>query len=216
MANEIEVGAILEGKVTGITKFGAFVSLPGGKSGLVHISEIAYSYVSDVSDHLSEGQDVKVKVISIDENNRINLSIKRALPAAAASGPRVTGAASGARDLVPRATGTAAASPAVLPTRRLPRSPRPLTTCSNSSCPIRTASSPAAFPTSPPAAATTAAGADTSKVQRRANKIARRLLRSKKDAPSIRQRAHKGAAASVFAPKGRMEWANPGPGAFRP
>ena len=80
MANEIEVGAILEGKVTGITKFGAFVSLPGGKSGLVHISEIAYSYVSNVSDHLSEGQDVKVKVISIDENNRINLSIKRALP----------------------------------------------------------------------------------------------------------------------------------------
>lgn len=81
MANEIEVGAILEGKVTGITKFGAFVSLPGGKSGLVHISEIAYSYVSDVSDHLSDGQEVKVKVISIDENNRINLSIKKALPA---------------------------------------------------------------------------------------------------------------------------------------
>ena len=80
MANEIEVGAILEGKVTGITKFGAFVALPGGKSGLVHISEIAYSYVSDVAEHLAEGQDVKVKVISIDENNRINLSIKRALP----------------------------------------------------------------------------------------------------------------------------------------
>ena len=80
MANEIEVGAILEGKVTGITKFGAFVSLPGGKSGLVHISEIAYSYVSDVNDHLSEGQDVKVKVINIDDNNRINLSIKQAQP----------------------------------------------------------------------------------------------------------------------------------------
>lgn len=80
MANEIEVGAILEGKVTGITKFGAFVSLPGGKSGLVHISEIAYSYVNDVNDHLSEGQEVKVKVISVDENNRINLSIKRVLP----------------------------------------------------------------------------------------------------------------------------------------
>lgn len=80
MANEIEVGAILEGKVTGITKFGAFVSLPGGRSGLVHISEIAYSYVSDVNDHLSEGQDVKVKVINIDENNRINLSIKQAQP----------------------------------------------------------------------------------------------------------------------------------------
>ncbi len=80
MVNEIEVGAILEGKVTGITKFGAFVALPGGRSGLVHISEIAYSYVSEVSDHLSEGQMVKVKVISIDANNRINLSIKRALP----------------------------------------------------------------------------------------------------------------------------------------
>ncbi len=80
MVNEIEVGAIFEGKVTGITKFGAFVALPGGKSGLVHISEIAYSYVSEVADHLAEGQDVKVKVISIDENHRINLSIKRALP----------------------------------------------------------------------------------------------------------------------------------------
>lgn len=76
---EIEVGAILEGKVTGITKFGAFVSLPGGRSGLVHISEIAYSYVNDVTDHLSEGQEVKVKVISVDDSNRINLSIKKAM-----------------------------------------------------------------------------------------------------------------------------------------
>lgn len=65
--------------MTGITKFGAFVSLPGGRSGLVHISEIAYSYVNDVKDHLTEGQDVKVKVIGIDENNRINLSIKKAM-----------------------------------------------------------------------------------------------------------------------------------------
>ena len=80
MANEIEVGAILEGKVTGITKFGAFVSLPGGKSGLVHISEIAYSYVSDVNDHLSEGQDVKVKITDVDaENKRISLSIRALL-----------------------------------------------------------------------------------------------------------------------------------------
>ena len=76
---EFGVGSILEGKVTGITKFGAFVSLPGGKSGLVHISEIAYSYVNDVKDHLSEGQEVKVKVIGIDENGRINLSIKKAM-----------------------------------------------------------------------------------------------------------------------------------------
>ena len=73
------VGSVLEGKVTGITKFGAFVSLPEGKSGLVHISEIAYSYVNDVKDHLKEGQEVKVKVIGIDENGRINLSIKKAM-----------------------------------------------------------------------------------------------------------------------------------------
>lgn len=76
---EFGVGAILEGKVTGITKFGAFVSLPEGKSGLVHISEIAYSYVNDVKDYLKEGQEVKVKVIGIDENGRINLSIKKAM-----------------------------------------------------------------------------------------------------------------------------------------
>jgi len=76
---EFGVGTIVEGKVTGITKFGAFVSLPEGKSGLVHISEIAYSYVNDVKDHLKEGQEVKVKVIGIDENGRINLSIKKAM-----------------------------------------------------------------------------------------------------------------------------------------
>lgn len=76
---EFGVGSIQEGKVTGVTKFGAFVSLPGGRSGLVHISEIAYSYVNEVRDHLTEGQEVKVKVISIDESGRINLSIKKAL-----------------------------------------------------------------------------------------------------------------------------------------
>lgn len=76
---EFGVGSIVEGKVTGITKFGAFVSLPGGRSGLVHISEIAYSYVNDVKDHLTEGQEVKVKVIGIDDSNRINLSIKKAM-----------------------------------------------------------------------------------------------------------------------------------------
>lgn len=76
---EFGVGSVLDGKVTGITKFGAFVSLPGGKSGLVHISEIAYTFVNDVHDHLQEGQQVKVKVIGIDENNRINLSIKKAM-----------------------------------------------------------------------------------------------------------------------------------------
>ena len=77
---EFGVGSILDGKVTGITKFGAFVSLPEGRSGLVHISEIAYSYVSEVSEHLKEGQEVKVKVIGIDQANRINLSIKQVAP----------------------------------------------------------------------------------------------------------------------------------------
>ncbi len=87
---DLEVGTVLEGKVTGITKFGAFVSFPSGKSGLVHISEIAYPYVQNVSDHLSDGQTVKVKVIGIDENGRINLSIKKAAeqPGAAQRAPQ--------------------------------------------------------------------------------------------------------------------------------
>lgn len=75
-----EVGSILEGTVTGITKFGAFVSLPDKRSGLVHISEIAHSYVNDIHEHLSEGQPVTVKVIGIDQSNRINLSIRQATP----------------------------------------------------------------------------------------------------------------------------------------
>lgn len=72
-----EVGAVLEGKVSGVTKFGAFVTLPSGKSGLVHISEIANTYVSDVAQFVSVGQTVKVKVIGIN-GDKINLSIKRA------------------------------------------------------------------------------------------------------------------------------------------
>ena len=80
---ELEVGAIVAGKITGITKFGAFVTLAPGKSGLVHISEIASTYVSDVRDHLTEGQDVMVKIIGVDQSGRMNLSIKSAtaLPA---------------------------------------------------------------------------------------------------------------------------------------
>lgn len=75
---ELAVGQVLEGTVTGITKFGAFVSLEGGKSGLVHISEVANAYVSDVHDHVEIGQKVKVKVLSLGEAGKINLSIKRA------------------------------------------------------------------------------------------------------------------------------------------
>ena len=77
----IEIGSIQEGKVTGIMNFGAFVSLPGGKSGLVHISEIANTFVKDVHDHLQVGQMVKVKVLDINEQGKINLSIKRVIEA---------------------------------------------------------------------------------------------------------------------------------------
>ena len=76
---EPQVGSILEGKVTSIMKFGAFVALEGGGSGLVHISEIANTFVEDVHDFLQSGQAVKVLVLSA-ENGRVNLSIKKALP----------------------------------------------------------------------------------------------------------------------------------------
>ena len=73
---ELTVGAILEGKIKTITNFGAFVALGENKTGMVHISEVANTYVSDIRQHLSEGQDVKVVVIG-NEGGKINLSIKR-------------------------------------------------------------------------------------------------------------------------------------------
>lgn len=73
----IEVGSVVEGVVTGITNFGAFVELPGGKVGLVHISEVADVYVRDVKDFLKEQDKVKVKVLSVDERGKIGLSIKQ-------------------------------------------------------------------------------------------------------------------------------------------
>ena len=76
---ELTVGAVLEGKVKSITNFGAFVSLPENKTGMVHISEVANAFVSDIRQHLTEGQDVKVMVIGT-ENGKINLSIKRLEP----------------------------------------------------------------------------------------------------------------------------------------
>ena len=76
---ELTVGAVLEGKIKSITNFGAFVSLPENKTGMVHISEVANAYVSDIRQHLTEGQDVKVMVIGT-ENEKINLSIKRLEP----------------------------------------------------------------------------------------------------------------------------------------
>ena len=77
---ELQVGMILEGRVVSITKFGAFVELEPGRSGLVHISEVSYTFVNDIHDVLTEGQTVKVKVIGIDPNGRISLSVKKTLP----------------------------------------------------------------------------------------------------------------------------------------
>ena len=74
----LEVGNKLKGKITGIKKFGAFVELPEGKSGLVHISEVADNYVENVEDHLSVGDEVEVKVLSIADDGKISLSIKKA------------------------------------------------------------------------------------------------------------------------------------------
>ena len=82
---EIEVGAVLEGRVTGITKFGAFVALPGGRSGLIHISEVANSYVNDIHDFLSDGQTVKVRVLNIGADGKISLSAKKAQEQTAAA-----------------------------------------------------------------------------------------------------------------------------------
>lgn len=73
----VEVGQIVEGKITGITKFGAFVELPEGKTGLVHISEVADSFVKDVNDFLKENEVVKVKVIGISQDGKISLSIRK-------------------------------------------------------------------------------------------------------------------------------------------
>ena len=77
---QVEVGAVVEGTVTGITKFGAFVSLPDGRSGLVHISEIANTYVNDVNEFLKLGDQVKVRVLAVTPDGKINLSIKKADP----------------------------------------------------------------------------------------------------------------------------------------
>lgn len=76
---QLEVGTILEGTVMGLTNFGAFVSLPDGKNGMVHISEVSTKFVKDIKEHLSEGQQVKVKVISISDDGKIGLSIRKAI-----------------------------------------------------------------------------------------------------------------------------------------
>ena len=84
---QLEIGEIVEGKVTGITKFGAFVELPGGKTGMVHISEVSTAYVKEISDHLSENQMVKVKILKISPDGKVSLSIKKCMEAIAPAHP---------------------------------------------------------------------------------------------------------------------------------
>lgn len=105
---QLEVGSILEGKVTGITKFGAFVELPGGKTGMVHISEVAPTFVKEIRDFVTENQTVKVKVLSVSEEGKISLSIKKAMDPAPQP-PRREPRAGGARP--PRQPRPAAVSP---------------------------------------------------------------------------------------------------------
>ena len=76
---QLEIGKIYDGKVTGITKFGAFVELEPGTTGMVHISEVANTFVNEIKDHLVEGQAVKVKVLTINDDGKISLSIKKAV-----------------------------------------------------------------------------------------------------------------------------------------
>lgn len=85
---QLEIGSIVEGKVTGITKFGAFVELEGGTVGMVHISEVSSNYVNDISEHLKAQQVVKVKVLSVGDDGKVSLSIKKAMPQATAQPPR--------------------------------------------------------------------------------------------------------------------------------
>ena len=76
---QLEIGKIYTGKVKGITQYGAFVDIDGGGNGMVHISEISNTFVNEIRDHLTEGQDVRVKVIGINEAGKVSLSIKKAV-----------------------------------------------------------------------------------------------------------------------------------------
>ena len=113
---ELEIGSIYEGKVTGITKFGAFVLLPMGKSGMVHISEVANTFVDDINNYLKEGQTVTVKLIAIDQQGRINLSIKKALPQP--EQPQRPARPAGSRPSAPRPSAPRPSAPAA------PRAPK--------------------------------------------------------------------------------------------
>ncbi|MFD1039815.1 S1 domain-containing RNA-binding protein [Virgibacillus byunsanensis] len=98
----VEVGSKVKGKVTGITNFGAFVEVPGGTTGLVHISEVADSYVKDVNDHLKLGDEVEVKVIN-EKDGKVALSIKKAIDRPAGERPTRQGRSGGnSKDFRPK------------------------------------------------------------------------------------------------------------------
>ncbi len=78
---QLNIGDIVEGKITGIKEYGLFVDLGEGKSGMVHISEVACTYVSNIKEFVEEGQTVKMKVLNITEDGKISLSIKKAIEA---------------------------------------------------------------------------------------------------------------------------------------
>lgn len=109
---QVEAGQILEGKVTGITNFGAFVELPSGQTGMVHISEVAPTFVTDIRQHLQENQEVKVKVLNVGDDGKISLSIKRAMDNGAPRGraPR-GGSSASSRPRQPRTPRQPAVSP---------------------------------------------------------------------------------------------------------
>lgn len=88
---QVEIGKVYDGKVTGITNFGAFVEIGDNTVGLVHISEVAHTYVKDIRDHIKEGDEVKVKVISVNPAGKISMSISKATPAPERPAPRGNG-----------------------------------------------------------------------------------------------------------------------------
>lgn len=76
----VSVGDVIDGTVTGVMPFGAFIDIGDKQTGMVHISEVARDFVKDINEHLSKGDAVKVKVLKIDDSGKISLSIKQALP----------------------------------------------------------------------------------------------------------------------------------------
>jgi len=85
-----EVGSLVDGKVTGIIEYGAFVDIGEGKTGMVHISEVSPTYVTNIRDHLAVGQQVRVKVLSVSPEGKVSLSIKKALDPDAPAGEKPT------------------------------------------------------------------------------------------------------------------------------